>query len=397
MTIVRAAIVSGAYSSLSAALTIALRYTAVRQQEPGASRGKERAVLDYPSLQYRLLPYLAAAYALYFQGKSMITLNSEAQKLQEDGDFSMAASLHATSSALKSLCTTIASDGIEECRRACGGHGFSMSSGIPQLYAASMTSFTPEGDNWLLTQQAAKYLYRIVNGSEEKPSGVSAYLVQFESLLEERCAASSARELAGSLPMLLRAHQCRAAAEIATTLRNMATSVNLAPKTDGFMEHLVAHYAVSKAHALVSIVSAFCMTVEELEATNSSVAPVMRRLAALFAISWIERDVGSFIMSGHFSPDQAAYIKPAQALLLQSIRPDAIALVDSFGHTDYELNSAIGRSDGRYIDALYELAQKEPLNENQFKGFDQEHLRFMKDIIHGTVTDDIEQQHHAKL
>ena len=38
----------------------------------------------------------------------------------------MAASLHATSSALKSLCTTIGCDGIEECRRACGGHGFSV-------------------------------------------------------------------------------------------------------------------------------------------------------------------------------------------------------------------------------------------------------------------------------
>ena len=82
MTIVRASIVSGAYSSLGAAVTIALRYSAVRQQEPGANRGQERAVLDYPSLQYRLLPYLAAAYALFWQGQSMVSLNNEAQALQ---------------------------------------------------------------------------------------------------------------------------------------------------------------------------------------------------------------------------------------------------------------------------------------------------------------------------
>ena len=37
-----------------------------------------------------------------------------------------------------------------------------MSSGLPQLYASSMTGFTPEGDNWLLTQQTAKYVYGVV-------------------------------------------------------------------------------------------------------------------------------------------------------------------------------------------------------------------------------------------
>merc|ERR1719191_1234548 len=100
-------------------------------------------------------------------------MNNKAQRLQADGDFSLAASLHATSSSLKSLCTTIASDGIEECRRACGGHGFSMSSGLPQIYASSMTDFTPEGDNWLLTQQSARYLYGVVQGTGETAGGVS--------------------------------------------------------------------------------------------------------------------------------------------------------------------------------------------------------------------------------
>ena len=46
------------------------------------------------------------------------------------------------------------------------------------------------------------------------------------------------------------------------------------------------------------------------------------------------------------------------------------------------------RSDGRYIEALYELALKEPLNAAQELGFAQEHLRYMKDIIHGTQVED---------
>jgi hypothetical protein len=36
---------------------------------------------------------------------------------------------HAMSCGLKVLCTELSSEGIETCRRACGGHGYLMSSG----------------------------------------------------------------------------------------------------------------------------------------------------------------------------------------------------------------------------------------------------------------------------
>lgn len=205
-------------------------------------------------------------------------------------------------------------------------------------------------------------------------------------MLTERCRANSIEEIA-SLPVLLRAYECRAASEIASALQNMQADAALG-SADSFMAHLVDHYAVSKSHGLVSIVSSFIAAVDKLEREQPAVAPVMGRLAALFALSWIERDLGSFLLSGHLSAEQAAMIKPAQASLLEVVRPDAMALVDAFGRSDYELNSAIGRSDGKYIEALYEIAQKEPLNAHQELGFDQGHLRFMKDIIHGTSLDD---------
>ena len=378
MTIVRASIVSGAFSGLASAVTIALRYAAVRRQEPGVKI--ERVVLDYPSLQYRLLPYLAAAYALFFQGRAMVRMNDEAQQLQADGDFSMAASLHATSSALKSLCTTIGSDGIEECRRACGGHGFSMSSGLPQIYAASMTGFTPEGDNWLLTQQSARYLYGVVQGTGETAGGVSAYLADFEALRSETCSATTAEEMC-SLTVLLRAYECRAAAEIAAALEAMgAAAATTDGSGDAFMSQLVPHYAVSKAHGLVSVVSAFGAAVAKLRDDHPALVAPMERLCALFALSWIERDLGAFLLSGHLTPNHGFLVKEAQAKMLAAVRPDTVALVDAFGKTDFELNSAIGRADGDYITALYELAKREPLNASHEDGFDQEHLRFLKDV-----------------
>jgi acyl-CoA oxidase len=49
--------------------------------------------------------------------------------------------------------------------------------------------------------------------------------------------------------------------------------------------------------------------------------------------------------------------------LLREVRVDAIPLVDAFDFSDRTLNnSTLGRFDGHVYDALYESAQREPLN-----------------------------------
>ena len=51
------------------------------------------------------------------------------------------------------VCTDIASDGIEACRRTCGGHGFSLLSGLPTLFASYVQNVTWEGDNNVMLLQ----------------------------------------------------------------------------------------------------------------------------------------------------------------------------------------------------------------------------------------------------
>jgi len=64
--------------------------------------------------------------------------------------------MHATSSGLKALSTDIASAGIEVCRLCCGGHGYSLSSGIPKIYANMTAACTYEGENTVLYLQTAR-------------------------------------------------------------------------------------------------------------------------------------------------------------------------------------------------------------------------------------------------
>lgn len=43
---------------------------------------------------------------------------------------------------------------------------------------------------------------------------------------------------------------------------------------------------------------------------------------------------------------------------MDSLRPNAVALVDAFDIPDRVLNSALGRYDGKVYETLYELAKK---------------------------------------
>lgn len=88
-------------------------------------------VLDYQNVSHTLLPLVSAAYALHFTAESMVAMYKGFEADREKGDFSALPELHALSSGLKALCTGITADGIEACRRTCGGHGYSALSGLP--------------------------------------------------------------------------------------------------------------------------------------------------------------------------------------------------------------------------------------------------------------------------
>lgn len=116
LTNVRANIVMHSRLILARAVTIAVRYTSIRKQfkdrdAPGDT-APEMAVLDYPTVQIRILPLLATTFALHYTGEAMYNLYYNSREAIERGDFSSIAELHSTSSGLKSLCTTYAANGI---------------------------------------------------------------------------------------------------------------------------------------------------------------------------------------------------------------------------------------------------------------------------------------------
>lgn len=67
--------------------------------------------------------------------------------------------LHAISSILKAKASWFASNTIAECRQMLGGHGYSAYSALGTMFNDNDINTTFEGDNNILLQQTAKFVF----------------------------------------------------------------------------------------------------------------------------------------------------------------------------------------------------------------------------------------------
>jgi acyl-CoA oxidase len=88
----------------------------------------------------------------------------------------------------------------------------------------------------------------------------------------------------------------------------------------------------------------------------------LEQLFRLFALHTISQEGAEFMASGYISARQYELIKQEVMSLLREIRPNAVALVDSFKFPDYLLNSSLGRSDGKVYEDMTDRAGREPIN-----------------------------------
>ncbi|KAI8088712.1 acyl-CoA dehydrogenase/oxidase C-terminal [Halteromyces radiatus] len=390
MVYVRANIVMGVRYALAKATTIAVRYSAVRQQFVDSANPKkwdnkvvETPVLDYTMQQYRLLPTVAAAYACFFTGTEMIRLYNLNQVEMQKGNFGLLADLHASSSGLKSLTTTMAAEAIEDCRRACGGHGYSLFSGLGQFYQDYLPNVTWEGDNYILTQQTARYLlktYRNVVAGKAVPSEYNQtvnYLTQYLQNTKAKCPVTVPTDF-NNPEVILAAFGFRAAygiAKAAEQIDNQGRSWN---------SMLVEINRISRAHCQFLLVRTFIIALQNANLDKATTA-VLRNLATLFALHTMEKELSDFLLSGYLNGDQTSMLKEQVIVLLEQVRPQAVPLVDAFALPDYYLHSALGRSDGNVYKAMTEMAEREPLNHTQVVSSYEECI---KPFVHAGQTTD---------
>lgn len=90
----------------------------------------------------------------------------------------------------------------------------------------------------------------------------------------------------------------------------------------------------------------------------------MYKLFRLYALHTLETEASEFYASGAATVRQIQLAKTNAVMrLLAEIRPHAVRLVDSWAFPDWQMDSSLGRADGKvYEDMFHRASELNPLN-----------------------------------
>ncbi|XP_019398151.1 PREDICTED: peroxisomal acyl-coenzyme A oxidase 1 isoform X1 [Crocodylus porosus] len=381
MVFIRSIIVGDSARSLSRACTIAIRYSAVRHQSELKPGEPEPQILDYQTQQYKLFPLLATAYAFHFVGAYMKETYLRITGDISEGDLSQLPELHALTAGLKAFTSWIANAGIEECRMACGGHGYSRCSGLPDIYVTFTPSCTYEGENTVMMLQTARFLVKCYAqvSSGQLVSGMVSYLndLSGQRIQPQQVAARPTTVHINDPASLVEAYKVRASRLVEAAAKNLQGELNRREsKEDAWNRTSVDLVRASEAHCHYVVVKLFTAKLSEI--SDAAVRAIMTNLCLLYALHGISKHTGDFLQAGILTDAQVTQVYQHVKDLLAVIRPNAVALVDSFDFHDSHLGSVLGRYDGNIYENMFEWAKKSPLNKTEVHESFHKHLKPMQ-------------------
>ncbi|BET01788.1 acyl-Coenzyme A oxidase [Nesidiocoris tenuis] len=359
----RVSIISIAQTYLTKALTTSIRYSAVRRQF-GPNEDEELPVIEYPLQQWRLFRYLAGCYMLklfigefssFFVRATMESVLGSPKLMQESG-----AEIHALSCAVKPLAGWLARDGIQESREACGGHGYLKFTGIGDLRDDNDGNVTYEGDNSVLLQQTSNWLLALWSRREdptvwETPLKTVAFL--------RNCRLSDVRPVKSLIRVedQLKAYEWLVAylldrfAKLQNDLRKRGMS-DFDAKNHS---QVYAGRDLSIAYAEYNVLRISWNIVQDLNASDEK--RILERLTFLFGGSSLEKQLGLFYEGGYFKDRACADgLRSAIVETCNSLKNEAVSLVDAIAPTDFCLNSPLGSSDGQVYQRMESAFTQSP-------------------------------------
>ena len=124
----------------------------------------ERKIFDYQATQHLLVPATASSYAVLCIGKFCMEMFNQMNEEIKSDNFSTMNDLHVLISCLKAYFMDDDISTLYQLREIMGGHGYHSSANIPGWIEAWSANVTLEGDTFVLYQQTARKLIKILNG-----------------------------------------------------------------------------------------------------------------------------------------------------------------------------------------------------------------------------------------
>ncbi|XP_053625222.1 peroxisomal acyl-coenzyme A oxidase 3 [Plodia interpunctella] len=357
----RIGIMQESCNSISSVVTIAVRYAASRRQF--GERDDEIPLIEYEMHQWRLFGYVAAAvvFKIYIESFTR-TYTSIVEKsnagLKVDNLSEAVSEIHAMVSCSKPLLTWTTLRAAQQCREACGGHGFLKSANLGDIRSNHEPTVTYEGDNNVLSQQTGNWLlrqYRAASAGQQldTPLRTVAFLDNHEQIIKRRFGCRGSDELKTSefimstyewlICWLLKQTHDKYEAEIAKGLtkfqaRTKAQVYRWKVLTEVYAEYLVLIFSL-----------------DSIEKKDVTLQPVLKQLFLLYGLWSLDKHLVELYQGGFAVGEACArLLRDAILELCAGLKDRVVSVVDALAPTDFVLNSVLGKSDGN----LYQNLQK---------------------------------------
>ena len=391
----RAIMVTDSAIWLKAGVTIAVRYLCGRRQGDTLSPdGQEPKLLEYRTVQARVMPLVATAYALSFTASYMQRVapasglsdmddenGSEALGMTEEERIATLPDLHSTCAGLKAFSTWACYYGLDTLRQTLGGHGYSGYTSLGRMFQDFAVQCTWEGDNTVMALQTSRYLvasYERLDRGERLVGSVSYLdslprinrtkrtwsIASERALREERLTAflDAFRYLLAkkvervALHLRAKRNQAGRKSNKRTTKKKMKMILAIAER-QAWNSMTPELLDCSRAHCYFVIAENFVNAVERAEKSTNpeerELFSALDTLARLYLLHVLSRWLDWFCATGYMNAKQMFLVKEGVHIFCEKVRKIALPAVDAFGLSDRILRSPLGRRDGQVYEPYF--------------------------------------------
>ncbi|XP_036140832.1 peroxisomal acyl-coenzyme A oxidase 3-like isoform X2 [Monomorium pharaonis] len=342
---------------MTTAITIAIRYCAVRKQF-GPTKDNELPIIEYQTQQWRIIPRLAETYAVKIFSMMLFKNQNDLKTMRfmdENGDLTadLGMEMHALSSAGKPLCAWIARDAIQDSRESCGGHGYLKMSRLGDIRNHNDANCTYEGENNVLIQQASNWLLNqwtnVIKGqSVPSPLNSADFLMNAEQILCIKFNETIVENVLNPENLLL-IFKWLVCYYLKKTYHRMMVLKSSGMSDFDIKNNIQTFLArtLSLVYAEHAVMLYFIRCVQDPK-WKTNEREVLTKLCSLFGAVTLEKRLGDLYGGGYASPNSNidSLLREGIIILCRDLVDNVVPLVDVLAPPDFVLNSALGMSDG---------------------------------------------------
>ncbi|XP_004530468.1 probable peroxisomal acyl-coenzyme A oxidase 1 [Ceratitis capitata] len=360
MMFVRCALIRDLSQTLAKASTIAMRYSAVRRQSPIDPNEPEPQIIEHTTQQLKVFPQIAKAIVFKITGECIWNMFNNVTGELEQGNMDRLPEMHALSCCLKAITSADSAAAVEVCRLSCGGHGYMDCSNFPTIYGMTTAVCTYEGENTVMLLQTSRYLVKVyaqaLNGET---------LVPTVHYIQDYVKNKQFGKFDCSLEQIVRAFQFVAANKVRIAYERMEKhrKQGREPETAANLVGIELTQAADLHGRAFLAQSAYTELNQLIPKVSPELGAVFKTILELYLIDSCLIRIGDFLRFINLTDSDISKLELRLADCLKRLRPNAVALVDSFDVHDRVLDSALGAADGRVYERIFESAKKNPMNQ----------------------------------